>query len=70
MSNHPEVPMSEDDGYSLQEQQEHEQWLDEYEKETVANLDYNMKRMWKEFERIFNANQAQGGTNGSDSQKT
>lgn len=47
MSSHPEVPMSENDGLQ-QEQREHEMWLDEREKETVANLETNMERIFKQ----------------------
>ena len=65
-----EIPPEPDNSYSQQEQQEMEQWLSEYDKETIKNLDYHMQRMWESFNQTFNAKLAQGGTNGTDSQKT
>lgn len=65
-----EIPMSEDEGYSLQQQQEQEQWLSEYDKETIKNLDFHMQRMWESFNKTFNANQPKEASNGTDSQKT
>ena len=53
-----------------QEQDEREQWLDQYDRETIKNLDEHMQRMWESFNKTFNAKLAQGGTNGTDSQKT
>ena len=62
--------MEEDNGYSLKEQQELEQWLDQYDRETIKNLDEHMQRMWESFNKTRNAKLAQGGINGTDSQKT
>lgn len=53
-----------------QEEAEHLQWLDEREKEMVDNLDFNLKKMWKQFEHIFEANKPKEASNGTDSQKT
>ena len=53
-----------------QEQDELEQWLDQYDRETIKNLDLHMQRMWESFNKTRNAKLAQGGINGTDSQKT
>ncbi|HJS82299.1 MAG TPA: hypothetical protein VJ742_05630 [Nitrososphaera sp.] len=59
----------EPDEYSLQEQQELEQWLSEYDKETIKNLDFHIQRMWESYQ-TFKANQPKEASNGTDSQKT
>ena len=53
-----------------QEQDEMEQWLDQYDRETIKNLDEHMQRMWESFNKTFNANQPKEASNGTDSQKT
>ncbi len=40
--------MEEDDGRSKQEQEELEQFLSDQEKQTVANLEEHMNRMFKQ----------------------